>query len=212
MICPSCKCEYIRGVTQCSDCGVALVDALDASAPKPEDGMEIVSVWEGNDPGEYAAVKEALDEAGITVIDQQSAGYFIFPSMRPKKEIYVSGKDLEQAKKVLLDLQGWDEPEELSEGQRESLELPDSDNSDSDEQTTLEPDSPDDWHEDDPVAEVWHGDNEHLADTLSACLREIGIGSRKLPEGGNWRLVVRPEHEARGKEVVREVVEARPPE
>ena len=56
-------------------------------------------MWEGNDPSECAAVKEALEEAGIPVIDQQSAGYFIFPSMRPKTEIYVSSKNLEQAKK-----------------------------------------------------------------------------------------------------------------
>jgi transcription initiation factor TFIIIB Brf1 subunit/transcription initiation factor TFIIB len=29
MICPNCKCEYIRGVTECADCGVALVDKLE---------------------------------------------------------------------------------------------------------------------------------------------------------------------------------------
>jgi hypothetical protein len=212
MICPCCKCEYIRGVTQCADCGVALVGALNSSAPDTQGGLEIVSVWEGNDPNECAAVKDALEEAGIPVIDQQSAGYFIFPSMRPKTEIFVSSKNLEQAKKVLLDLEAWDNPEELSEGERESLELPEINTPDSDEQATMASDSSDDWDEDDPVAEVWNGDNEHLADTLSACLREIGIGSRKLPEAGHWHLAVRPEQEARAKEIVREVGEASPPE
>lgn len=169
-------------------------------------------MWEGNDPNACAAVKDALEEAGIPVIDRESAGYFIFPSMRPKTEIYVSSKNLEQAKKILLDLQAWDNPEEMSEGERESLELPESDIPDSDEQTSLVPDSSDHWDEDDPVAEVWSGDNEHLADNLTACLREIGIASRKLREAAHWRLVVRPEKEARAKEVVREVVEASPPE
>ncbi len=212
MICPNCKCEYIRGVTQCADCGVPLVDALDSSAPDTQDGHGIVSVWEGNDPSECAAVKDALENAGIRVIDQESSGYFIFPSMRPKTEIYVSSRNVEQAKKVLLDLQAWDDPEEMSEGEPESLELPESESPDTDEQTSLPPDSSDDWNEDDPVAEVWNGDKEYFADNLTACLREIGIGSRKLSEMGHWRLVVRPEQESRAKEIVREVVEASPPE
>src|ERR1700693_2373295 len=208
MICPNCKCEYIRGVTQCADCGVTLVDALDPSAPDTQDGQGIVSVWEGNDPSESAAVKDALEKAGIPVIDQESAGYFIFPSMRPKTEIYVSSKNVEEAKKVLLDLEAWDDPEEMSEGERESLELPESDIPESDEQASRLLDSSDNWDEDDPVAEVWNGDKEEFADTLTVCLREIGIGSRKLSEAGHWRLVVRPEQESRAKEVVREVVGA----
>ena len=212
MICPNCKCEYIRGVAQCADCGVALVDALDSSVPDTQEGQGVVSVWEGNDPSECAAVKEALENAGIRVIDQEAAGYFIFPSMRPKAEIYVSSGNVEQAKKVLLDLQAWDDPEEMSEGEPESLELPESESTDADEQTSTPPDSMDDWHEDDPVAEVWNGDKEDFADTLTACLREVGIGSRKLSEAGRLRLVVRPEQESRAKEIVREVVEASPPE
>jgi len=211
MICPNCKCEYIRGVTQCADCGVALVDALDSSVPDTQDGQGVVSVWEGNDPSECAAVKEALENAGIRVIDQEAAGYFIFPSMRPKTEIYVSSGNVEQAKKVLLDLQAWDDPEEMSEGEPESLELPESESTDTDEQTSAPPDSMDDWHEDDPVAEVWNGDKEDFADTLTACLREVGIGSRKLSEAGRLRLVVRPEQESRAREIVREVVDASPP-
>jgi hypothetical protein len=212
MICPNCKCEYIRGVTQCADCGVALVDTLDPSAPDPQDGLEVVSVWEGNDPSESAAVRDALEKAGIPVMDQGPSGYFIFPSMRPKTEICVSSRNVEQAKKVLLDLEAWDDPEEMTEGERESLELPESDTPDRDEQASLPAGASDNWDEDDPVAEIWNGDKEELADTLTACLREIGIGSRKLSEAGRWRLVVRLEQEARAKEVVREVVEASPPE
>jgi hypothetical protein len=212
MVCPSCKCEYIRGVTQCADCGVALVDTLDLSTPDPQDGLEVVSVWEGNDPGECATVKGALEKAGIPVIDQESAGYFIFPSMRPKTEIYVSSKNVEQAKKILLDLEAWDDPEEMTEEERESLVLPESDRPDRDDQARPAQDSSDEWDEDDPVAEVWNGDNEDFADTLMACLREIGIASRKLSAAGHWRLVVRPEQENRAKEIVREVVEASPPE
>jgi len=76
MICPNCKCEYIKGVTQCADCGVPLMDAL--TAPETQDRPAVVSVWEGGDPGERAAVAEALEEAGIPVVDQESAGHFSF--------------------------------------------------------------------------------------------------------------------------------------
>jgi hypothetical protein len=211
MICPNCKCEYIKGVTQCADCGVPLVDAL--SAPETQNKPAVVSVWEGGDPGERAAVAEALEEAGIPVVDQESAGHFFFPSMNPKSDIFVSAENLERAKKVLADLEAWDEPEELSEGDPESSGLPESIGSekDVDEEDDVEADSSEEWHDDDLVAEVWKGSEEDLADTLSICLREVGIGSHKSLEGGVWRLVVRPEKEARAKEVVREVVEASPP-
>jgi hypothetical protein len=211
MICPDCKCEYIKGVTQCADCGVPLVDQLDA-APDPGSAPLVVSVWEGDDPGERAAVIEALEEYGIPVADQQSAGNLFFPSMNPKTGIFVSEEYLERAKKVLADLEAWDEPEELSEGESESAELPESNGSDEDEEDDLQADLSEEWHEDDPVAEVWKGNQEDLADTLSMCLREIGIGSHIISEGGLWRLVVRPKREKRAKQIVHEVVEASPPE
>jgi hypothetical protein len=212
MICPSCKCEYIRGVTQCADCGVALVDALEPFSPEKQDGPGIVSVWEGNDPGECAAVKDALENAGIRVIDQEAAGYFIFPSMRPRTELFVFRENIKRAKKVLSDLNALNDAEEMTDEERNSLALPESDVWDKDGPTSVAENSSVDWDEDDPVAEVWSGEKEDLADNLSACLREIGIGSRKLSEAGRWRLVVRPERESRAKEIVREVVEASPPE
>ena len=211
MICPNCKCEYIRGVTQCADCGVALVDVLDSPANGLHEGQEVVSVWEGNDPTEGAAIKDMLEKAGIPVIAPGVTGYFIFPSMRPKIEICVSDTDAERAKKVLLGLDAWHDPEELTPEERESLTLPESDIPDDEEQTEADPERSKNWDEDDPVAEVWTGENEDFADTLMVCLREIGIGSRKFSEAGHWRLVVRPEQESRAREIVREVVDATPP-
>jgi hypothetical protein len=212
MICPQCKCEYIRGVTRCADCDVALVDVLDPFANGSQEGQEVVSVWEGNDPTEGAAVNDALEKAGIPVIAPGVTGYFIFPSMRPKIEICVSVTDLERAKKVLLGLDAWHDPEELTPEERESLALPESDSPESEEHAQAEPKRSENWDKDDPVAEVWNGDKEDFADTLVVCLREVGIGSRTHSEAGHWRVVVRPEQESRAKEIVREVVEASPPE
>jgi hypothetical protein len=104
----------------------------------------------------------------------------------------------------------------MSPQEAESLALPESaateGDADPEEQTEQLSDLSKDWHDDDPVAEVWNGDGEVLADNLVACLREIGIASRKLADTGRWRVVVRPEQESRAREIVREVVEASPPE
>jgi hypothetical protein len=212
MICPDCKCEYRAGVTQCSDCGVPLVEAL-ASAPPPltdDGGLE--SIWYSNDPAEYASAKEALQKAGVPFVDRTSDRYLMFPSLRPKMEIWVTSADKDRAGKALRELKGLTDPEDLTDEEIASLELPEKEGGDLNEGIDLEADPKEDWDEDAPSSEIWNGGSGNLADTLVVCLREIGIASRKLSEGGSWRVVVHPEQEARAKEIVREVVEASPPE
>ena len=208
MICPNCKCEYIRGVTECADCGVPLVNALDPEDAKPTGDVPIVSVWQGNDPSECERVKAALENAGIEFLDRDSNNFDLFVPSGSNLEIFVSTADRDAARKIILDEDGRIDPDELTPEGIESLTLPESDQPDSDgpQDLSLE------WNEDDPVTEVWNGEKEDFADTLAACLREIGIASRKLSEASRWSLVVRPEQEARAREVVREVVEASPPE
>src|ERR1700730_1681582 len=212
MFCPSCKCEYGPGVTQCSDCGVLLVDALDASAAPPPGDGSIFTIWYGDDPRDFALVKEALDKAGIPFMGPVPTGYFILPSTRPKLEVAVSLADRERAEKVMLELEALgDDPDELTPEERETLSLPESDSVDHDEAASVPIDVSEDWDDDAPVSEVWNGDEDHFANTLVACLPENGLPSRKLTENGRWRLVVHPEQEARAKEIVREIVEASPP-
>jgi hypothetical protein len=212
MFCPNCKCEYIRGVTECADCGVPLVDTLGSSEASPADDVRLVAIWRGNDREEYESVKQALKNAGISYTAPDSKSFFSFLPSEATLEIWISDADQEKAKKIILDLEGRVDPDELTPEQLESLALPESDDVESDEQISQPMDSPEDWDEDDPVAEVWTGEKEEFADTLAVCLREIGIGSHKVSEAGHWRLVVRPEQESRAKEIVREVVEASPPE
>jgi hypothetical protein len=212
MICPSCKCQYLPGVRQCPDCDVALVDALEPAAATPPGDDSVVSIWSGNDPREFAAVKEALDKAQIPFMGPVSTGYFIFPSMRPKMEIGVSVTDRERAEKVLEDLEGQDDPSELSPEELEKLALPDSGGVDQDEIASASSDVPEDWDDQHHVNEVWKGDDEDFANTLTACFRENGIPSRKITDENHWRLVVPSGQEARAKEIVREVVEGAPPE
>lgn len=212
MICPECKCEYIRGVTQCSDCGVPLVDAL----PPPQAGISgnarIVPVWRGTDRADYESVAEALEEAGIPYTKANSTSLF---SSRPNEaslEIWVAESDWEKAKEVALN---WDTslPEDLTPEQAAELSLPESGAADDDDEPAGTPeDLPEYWHEDGEVAEVWSGDSEEFADTLMACLREIGIPSHKHGDPARWNLVVPQKQESRAREIIREVVEASPPE
>jgi hypothetical protein len=210
MICPNCKCEYIRGVTQCADCDVPLVDALRSTEPNPAEEVRTVAIWRGKDPSECEGVEQALENAGIPFTAPDSKSSFSFIPTEPSLEIWISEADQERARKILLDLEGRVHPDELSPEEIKSLALPVSDDADNIEPTDPPSDLSENWHEDDPAAEVWSGDSETFADNLIICLREIRIASRKLPEAGHWCVVVRPEQQERAKEIVREVVEARP--
>jgi hypothetical protein len=101
---------------------------------------------------------------------------------------------------------------EMTEAERAYVELEESDIKDIDSQATLPQDLTEEWYDEDPVAEVWSGDREDFADGLLACFREVGIASCKFAEAGHWRVVVRPRQESRAKEIVREVVDASPPQ
>jgi hypothetical protein len=216
MICPICKSEYRRGVTQCSDCGVSLVDTLEPSAmesqqQEQEDEGALVRVWSGSDPGECAAVKEALEQAEIAYTDKSAAAYFIFRSMRPKIEIRVPAPASERAQEIIRDLLG--EPPVAESEKDTSGELPADSDAPGETLDDSEPEYPTgDWDEEEAVSEVWSGEEVDLATMLVACFRENGIASRSLTENARTRLLVRPEDEARAKKIVREVVEAKPPQ
>ena len=210
MICPNCKCEYIRGVTECADCGVALVDAIGPETDAIPKNVPIVAVWRGTDPADCGKVRAALENAGIPYTQAQSRSLF---GSRPNEltlEIWVSEADQEKAGETIGGLDDRLLPEELTAEEAAALTLPDSDEPDGD---NVDPqDLSQEWDEDDPAIEVWTGDSESLAGNLAMCLREVGIASRELSEDGRWRIVVRPGKETRAKEIIREVVEASPPE
>jgi hypothetical protein len=212
MICPSCKCEYIRGVMQCADCGVALVDAIDPATAPSSENSGVVAVWAGDDPATCAAVKEALTKAEIPFVDQSSSDYFILRSMHPKTEICVRITDEQHARKVLLEVPSGVDLGELTPEEIASLAIPESDEVGHDEAERVSTDNPEDWDDQEQLSEVWGGNNEDLANTLMMCFRENGIPSQKGGDKSHWHLAVRAEQESRAKEIVREVVEASPPE
>ena len=66
MVCPKCRAEYEDGMTECSDCRVALVDRLETV---PEPG-ELVPVFETADPAEAIVVKSLLESERIYHVSQ----------------------------------------------------------------------------------------------------------------------------------------------
>lgn len=63
------------------------------------------------------------------------------------------------------------------------------------------------------TAQVYSGEPD-IAENLKACLREVGIPSviDEQGKGSSVGLRVLPDHQARAKEIIREVIEATPPE
>jgi hypothetical protein len=93
------------------------------------------------------------------------------------------------------------EPESLFEsgGQNESGEpVPD--------------DTVEDFDPDDATREVWLGDDQEMAEYLKLCLTGVGIGCVFSEDGGRIRVMVLPDAEKRAREIVREVVDAEPPQ
>jgi len=154
MFCPDCKCEYIRGVTECADCGVPLVDTLESSEANLAGDVRLVAIWRGNDRAEYESVKEALKNADIPFTAPDSKSFFSFLPTEATLEIWISDADQEKAKKILFDPEGRVDPDELTPEEIESLALPESDEIESDDQSSPEADLSDNWDEDDPVSEI----------------------------------------------------------
>jgi hypothetical protein len=211
MICPQCKCEYIRGVRECADCGVPLVDKLEPAQPDPGN-VRLVAVWRGYDPNERDGMGNALEEADIPFTFAEAKSIF-FHTNEATLEIWVADADRERANQVVTDLDHRLHPDEVIAEEEGALALPESDAPEEDEaDTRVDSDLDQEWYEDETANEVWAGDVEELANTLIVCFREVGIASRKLNENGRWSVAVRPLQEARAKEIVREVLDASPSE
>ena len=74
MFCPRCKSEYREGIESCAECGVPLVSSL-----PPEDGADLVPVFNTADAALLPIVKSALDAAGIPYLVQGDEHLGLFP-------------------------------------------------------------------------------------------------------------------------------------
>jgi hypothetical protein len=221
MFCPNCKAEYREGFTECSECGIPLVKNLmnaSVSTNGPENLEAAELLWTGTDSSASGAITEVLDAAKIsyrTTLREVGA----LPGLeKPVYAILIHARDAEAANAALDEARlGFESPQENPSGAAaiSELTLPDAaQQEDSDDSSSLDPQEyvPEDFDPKAATAEVWSGADLTLAKVLKDCLRENGIGCAVNNVQATNHLAVRPSDLARAREIIREVVEATPPE
>ena len=230
MYCPLCGAEYREGFTVCSDCQVDLVadPPRAASAEAAMDAASFVLVWSGNDPRQHADVCEALDHQKIAARTLRREDHFFNPTMHPDFEIYVPADLRDSARQAIHQaVPTDDDSEEPSDSDQlldsGILEIPAEDGPSNDEyDDDHDRGGPQNLDPQDATVEIWSGQDADLAAMIASSLRENDVVFRSdpdttEPESGAdetrpTRILVFPEDEKRAKEIVREIVDAVPPE
>jgi hypothetical protein len=228
LFCPNCKLEYRAGFTRCADCDVDLVAAL----PKPADAQE-VGVHDLRSPSvlrrgvsvsDAAVIRDALKAAGIR-FNTRRASAEIVADGSASYEFWVNNEDRPNAQSVLeaaLEAADANEPLDSTSahpapsggGNSETPAEVDASGPGSDEAPSQDDDLNEFGELDDEelTAVAWSGNAADQADLLKICLREVGIASRVAKNAANVRLLVAEKDAMRSREIVREVIEAAPPE
>src|SRR6266852_4995428 len=173
--------------------------------PIPEDQGSVVSVWAGEDPALHASLLEQLESAGIRYSDKVLGDDEVAPTADPLPidwkprfgfEVAVLSTDLTAAKEVL---------ERLLDEEPTDLEIPAQD-----EVAKVEPPLVE-ITETHPAVEIWSGNDERIAQFLTAAMQENEIPMHLENPGEQTRIYVSTANEKRAREIVREVVEGAPP-
>jgi hypothetical protein len=222
MICPECQAEYRDGFTVCADCDVALVAALPAKKPQTEvlgEG-DFVVIWKGDIDTNCVAHCVQLRDAGILyhVAQTLSSSYGMRTDWRYELSVR---KDTVDAARELLGFPDGAVMDESSsapieENEDEALPAaPEDGNAMTDAarirnafDSYLNP-----WYPEDACIEVWKQSNEHGFSSVGVCLRANCIRVREEEqEDGSKKYFVMPEDETVAREIVRQIVEGKPPQ
>ena len=224
MYCPLCGAEYRPGFSLCSDCQVALVPdpPRASSAEASADRASFVTVWAGDDPLKHGEICAALDRRKIPArtLDREDRSFNL--AAQPAFEVYVPADFMDSARKVIQEIDIAEEAAERSSESRtpEAPAKEGSSNEDEERGGTLDLDP------EDATVEVWSGKDVRTAAMIVSSLRENQIicrsepllaGPKDAPKDANdearpTTLLVFPQDQRRAKEIVREIVDAVPPE
>jgi hypothetical protein len=161
---------------------------------------------------------DELDQAGIPHHSQMREVGLLPGLSQPVTAIFIPGIHHDAAQVALEAAQRESETDAQTEGETASSSESDSGDA-SDEMLEAaheasRPDSTEETENYDPeqaTAEVWSGDDADTKDMLIASLRENGIQG-ELDGNGEFRILVMPSAESRAREIIREVIEATPPQ
>ena len=231
MICPVCKAEYRPGFTRCADCDVDLVwETQHAPGPtgapaEPGDPNEdpFCSFWKGEDARLHAELCGVLDDAGVPHNTVYRRDHLFNLSNFPAYEIGVPFSLFEKAEVAVKAAYGTDDIEEIGSQELQKLleyrsdrvrKLPEMLTPAEGEDIPGPPAAGDEtaWFEEDATAKVWETQTSEPSDFLVAALHENGIHCRVDRDSSTIAVYVLPEDESRARELVREVVEGKPPE
>lgn len=217
MFCPVCKSEYRFGFTECSDCGVPLVERLDDASSPPNEPVNpdlAEQLWTGADSNDCDLICNALDEAKIPYRKFSREAEPLPGLSLPTFTILIHTRNREAGHAVLEDLQRqFESAQTLS--QQTAAARPSSSALDLEDDAGEASDSardfvPEDFNPEDATAEVWSGADPAMAEALQASLRENGIGCAIAQDAETTRVAVVPANEPRAREIVREVVDGTP--
>jgi hypothetical protein len=215
MFCPKCKAEYRQGFTRCVDCDIDLVYELPAAAIVPVAPVDpgdleedpFCSFWKGDDPRVHAELCELLGEQGIPHRTIRRQDHLFNWNTMSAFEIGVRFSMFDKAETVVKEAYG-SADDTASESVTPPAELRES----SEPRESKASWDPGSWYPEEAIAEVWAGEFPEMATLLAASLGENQIHSRVALADGMERLFVLPEDEARAREIVRQIIEAAPPE
>jgi hypothetical protein len=175
-----------------------------SSKPLPQGSL--VLLWAGENPAVHAALLEELQAADIPFSDKALGDDEVAPTADPLPidwkprfgfEVAVLSTNLAAAQEVL---------EKLLDEEPADIEIPAQD-----EMTAAEPPLvvTTETH---PKVEIWNGNNDRIAQFLTAAMQENEIPIHLENPGEQTRIYVSAANEKRAREIVREVVEGAPPE
>jgi hypothetical protein len=219
MFCPNCKAEYREGFTECSDCQVPLVKDLSGASARGGESRTPEApelLWSGTDSSAEGAIVEALKAAKISHHTTISEGGALPGLSKPVYAILIHARDRLAARAALDDARRKTQLPETGENEDpDDLEsaLPIPAEQEADDSASAAPDYvPEDFDPGDATAEVWSGTDAAMARSLKDSLRENGIGCTIIEGEAGRRLSVLPSEEKRAREIIREVVDASPPQ